>query len=213
MARHKPTSSKPVSPAEEAAIAHGPDPLPDVSPRVEAEVKRLSKTIRRYVRRDILEQRAAVERLLIEGAKARQITRILRAQWPLITARTVELRISQVEAERRAEYTFDRAKEREFAVERLQAMRQRALAGQRPDYKAAVACEKEIAKILGLYAPTKVDVSGELNHSHAMMSVIANMDPELAAEMLQEAKEEKRLAAKARELLPGIVDVPAASEK
>ena len=214
MARRKPSKNKPSTPADEARIAHGPAPLPDVSPRVEAEVARISRTIRRYVRRDILEQRAAVERLMVEGAKARQIARILRQQWPNITMRTVQLRIDQVNAERKAEYTFDRAKEREYAVERLQQVRQRALAGNNPDFKAAVACEKEIAKLMGLYAPTKVEVEGNMSHTHAMMSVIANMDSDLAQEMLEEARQNERLAARAKELLPALVveAEPAASK-
>ena len=213
MARHKPTKNKASLPAEEAAIAHGPAPLPDVSPRVEAEVARLSKQVRRYVRRDILEQRAAVENLLIQGARARQIARILRSTWPNLSMRTVLLRIEQVNAERKAEYTFDRAKEREFAVDRLQALRQRALAGNKPDFKAAVACEKELSKLMGLYAPTKVELEGNMNHNHAMMSVIANMDSDLAQEMLEEARTNERLAARAKELLPGIIDVEPAASK
>jgi hypothetical protein len=222
MARRKPTKNKPHDPAVEARIAHGPDPLPNVSPQVEAEVARLSRQVRRYVRRDIEEQRAAVERLMVEGAKCRQITRILRTQWPNITHRTVALRMDQVNKLRAAEAKDDRVQARAFMVERLEALRTRALTGTRPDYKAAIAAEKEISKLLGLYAPTKVDITGDVNHSLAMVSVITNMDPDLASEILQEARTTERLANRARELLPAIdvevetvsqETVPAASEK
>lgn len=209
MARRKPTKNE-QNPAREAAIAHG---LPNVTPAVEREVARLSKTIRRYVRRDIEEQRAATERLMVEGAGLRQITRILRSQWPNITHRTVRLRMEQVRALRKEDARADRNEARAFMVERLEAMRTRALAGNNPNFKAAIAAEKEIAKLLGLYAPTKVDVSGDVNHSHAMVSVIAGIDPELASELLEEAREEKRLAARAKELLPAlVVDVEAPSK-
>ena len=200
MARRKPPTSN-ENPAREAAIAHG---LPNVTPAVEAEVRRLSRQVRRYVRRDIEEQRAAVERLMVEGAGLRQITRILRSQWPNITHRTVKLRMEQVRALRKEDAKADRNEMRAFMVERLEAMRTRALAGSNPNFKAAIAAEKEIAKLLGLYAPTKVDVSGEVNHSHAMVAVIAGIDDDLAAELLEEARAEKRLAEKARELLPAI---------
>lgn len=200
MARRKPTKN----PAEEARIAHGPDPIPGVSPQVEAEVARLSRTIRRYVRRDIEEQRAAVERLMVEGAKHRQITRILRQQWPNITHRTVALRMAQVNELRKAEAKNDRVTMRAYMVERLEAMRTRALAGANPNFKAAIACEKEIAKLEGLYAPTKVEIDGNMSHTHAMMSVIANMDSDLAQEMLEEARRTERLAKQAEELLPAL---------
>lgn len=216
MARRKPTPIATVespSPNQEATIAHG---LPNVSPHVEAEVARLSKKIRRYVRRDIEEQRAQVEALMVEGAGARQITRILRAQvdprtklplWPNITPVTVRKRMEQVRALRVADAKHDRVTMREDMIERLHKTRQRALANE--DYKAAVACEKEIAKLSGLYAPTKVDVSGDVNHSHAMVAVIAGMDPELAGELLEEARSNERLANEARRLLPAIIDVEA----
>lgn len=209
MARHKP---KPQDPVADARVAFGPDPLPNVSPRVEAEVARLSKQVRLYVRRDIEEQKEAVERLMVEGAYYRQIVRILRQRWPNISRSTVTLRINQVNALRAAERKATREELRDHAVERLQMMRQRALAGNNPNFKAAIACEKEIAKIQGLYAPTKVEVDGDMRHSHAMLSVIANMDPELAGNLLEEAREEKRLAAKARELLPGLIDSKSETE-
>lgn len=211
MARRKPPT-KNENPAKEAAIAHG---LPAVSPAVEAEVKRLSRQVRRYVRADIEEQRAAVERLMVEGALLRQITRVLRNRWPNITHRTVRLRMEQVRSLRKEDAKADRNERRQFMIERLEAMRTRALAGQNPNYKAAIACEKEIAKLEGLYMPVKVDVSGEVSHAHAMVNVIAGIDPELASELLEEAREEKRLAAAARELLPAITveAEPAASEK
>lgn len=201
MARRKPSNPSPESPVKDAQVAHG---LPDVTPAVEREVARLSRTIRRYVRRDIEEQRAAVERLMVEGAKHRQITRILRQQWPNITHRTVALRMAQVNELRKAEAKNDRVTMRAYMVERLEAMRTRALAGANPNFKAAIACEKEIAKLEGLYAPTKVEIDGNMSHTHAMMSVIANMDSDLAQEMLEEARRTERLAKQAEELLPAL---------
>lgn len=210
MARRKPTPN-PTNPATEAAIAHG---LPNVTPAVEAEVQRLSRQVRRYVRRDLEEQRAAVERLMVEGAGSRQITRILRANgFPLITHRTIRLRMEQVRALRKEDAKADRNEARDFMVERLEQLRQRAMAANPPNFKAAIAAEKEIAKLRGLYMPVKVELEGNMNHNHAMMSVIANMDSDLAQEMLEEARTNERLAARAKELLPGIIDVEPAASK
>lgn len=218
MARRKPPTSN-ENPAREAVVAHG---LPNVTLAVEREVARLSRGIRRYVRADIEEQRAVVERLMVEGAGSRQITRILRTtkdpatgtiRWPNITHRTVRLRMEQVRALRKEDAKADRNEARSFMIERLEAMRTRALAGANPNFKAALGAEREIAKLMGLYAPTKVEIDGNMNHSHAMLSVIANMDPELAGEMLEEAKRTERLAKQAEELLPALMAPGAASEK
>lgn len=208
MARRKPPT-KNENPVQEAAIAHG---LPDVTPQVEREVARISRGIRRYVRRDLEEQRAACERLMVEGAGLRQITRILRAQWPNITHRTVRLRMEQVRALRKEDAKADRNEMRAFMVERLEQMRTRALAAANPNYKAALGAEREIAKLLGLYAPTQVKVDGEVNHSHAMVAVIAGIDDDLAQELLNEARETERLAKQAKELLPAIIDVEVETE-
>lgn len=215
--------SEPGKEAREAAVAHG---LPNVDEKTERDVARLSKTIRRYVKKDIEEQRAAVERLMVEGAGRRQIARTMRIledergqkRWPNITDRTVELRITQVYELRKKDLLASSSREerdqaRAYMIERLQDMRQRALVGKSPNYKAAIACEREIAKLQGLYAATKVEVAGNVQHSHAMLSVIANMDPDQATELLEEAKETRRLADEARRLLPSVVTADTASKR
>jgi hypothetical protein len=65
----------------------------------------------------------------------------------------------------------------------------------------ALECTREIAELNGAYAPKKIDATVEHVHLMALNALVANVDLEMAEHLLEEAKEEARLAEMARALL------------
>ncbi len=73
----------------------------------------------------------------------------------------------------------------------------------KPDHAAVYRYEKLLMQIEGTAAPIAVSV--DQTYTQAMLQVTANLTGEQAGELLEEAREQARLAGMARELLPALV--------
>lgn len=182
-------------------------------------IQEATRSVASYDRSAQREQRIIVEKLMVEGAGCAQITRVLREitykdngketgikKWPRISDRIVKKRMEEVRDSRKKDASLapkeEIAEMRSLMVERLTNLRQQAMVEK--NYKTVINCEREIAKLKGLYAPTDVKIEGTVQHNHAMLTVIAGMDPEQAQELLNAGHEQRQLADKARRFLPAI---------
>lgn len=193
-----------------ADIAHGPEPIPGVSEEVELEVAQLAKPVIRYTLEETKRQELYVQDLLINGADYRTITRLCRGQWPKFTARRTEVLVRRVRGWWKDERK-DVPEARDEAIKRIHRMRQWALGEQgpdgkwktKPDLKALARFEALLMKIQGTeHQPAKIEVHQTFNQ--AMAQTIVEMSPEMAEQLLAEARETEKLAQMARELLPAL---------
>lgn len=199
-----------------AQVAHGPPPEQLQPPGIEAEVRALSKTAIRYTRAETELHIRRIEELRINGASMRSIHRMMQAdgsrpEYRKITKKRVEVlwtRITEFWQESSKESAAER---KEAARQRIYQMRLWALGEfdsntktwvRRPDQKALKGIEDLLMKLEGTAAAVEVTV--EHAFTDAMKHVIVNIDPEQAAEMLQEARETRRLAELARTALPAL---------
>jgi hypothetical protein len=196
-----------------ALIACGPDdPQP---PGLEAEVAVLAKTAIRYTHAETELHTRMIEELRVNGASCRQIHRILHAdarrpELKKITKKRVQVlwdRITQFWAEASKETATER---REAARQRIYQMRAWA-AGERdgsghwvrrPDLAELAKCESLLMKIEGYAVPVEITVDGSF--TAALLQVTATLTGEMGSELLEEARENARLAGLAREVLPAL---------
>lgn len=170
----------------------------------------------RYTLQEARAQLAYVEDLVIEGASASQITRLCQTRYPTITKLRVKTLLERVKERHTREDAEARDEWKAAQIRRLHQYRRQCAGvpilnanGERvgwtikPDHKAIIAYERLLAQILGTLEPVRVDV--DVRYTEAMLSVVAQMTGEDAAEYLAEAQETERLAGVARKLLPAHV--------
>lgn len=196
------------SPEEEAAIAFGPDPVPGVTQEQEDEVRELASQagVQRavFTADDIEAQLNAVDELMIQGSRARQIARVLNQRWPTLSLQVIESRMQAVREQRRTERREELEELRHEARERIHNLRRWALTQTPIDAETVLRCESQLAKLDGLYMPKKVDVTAqhEHRHQHALVAVMASLGDDEVSRMLEEQREQEALAAAARRMLP-----------
>lgn len=208
--RYIPTGRAPGRPPKQRGKPLPPPPPRPISPELEAAALAADMTGRAAIDREV--QDDEIERLLIEGADVRAINRILRTRWPM-SIRTVQDRVREIWKRVREERKSDREDQRTTMVERLHRMRQKALYDEKkPDYDAALRAEQQIAKLLGLYEPKQVTVTGMHQHQHAhvhaLAAVVAGLDDTQVEQLLAEQQEQEQLAEQARTLLPALAPSP-----
>lgn len=194
----------------EARIAH--ERLPDaIENEVAALVQASPHRGTLYTREEFREQLGMVEELLVQGAHSAQIARVLRGRWSTFTTARAGKLAARVRARWAKESEEARATNKEAQIRRLHQMRAWA-SGERdrdgkwikpPDHKALAAYERLLMQIQGTAAPVEISASATI--TQALITVSAKLTGEEAAEYLEEAREQARLAAKARALLPAIV--------
>jgi hypothetical protein len=216
MPRHyKPTGRPPGRPPGKTKYEE-PAPAPVFDPDAVALVrKRDPNALELWTEEERALQEDELERLMIQGARIRDIFRIMTTsvgnqapRWPALTMTTLNTRLQTVLERRRTEYRATTDQMRWEQYDRLQEYRRLAMGMTPPDIRAAVIVEKQISTLFGLCAPKKVDVNIEGNVNETLTAVIADLDPEQVEELLSKQREEERLAAVARKHLPqSIIDV------
>lgn len=208
--------------AKKAAEAPAIAADPDLEAQVEALIREApppgppneNPSLRSWTAAETREQLAAVEGLMVQGARPGEIHRVLRRQWPVSMLRVRKL----VDRVKRQWSDFardeDRVACREAAIRRLHGMR-RVAEGERdpndptgrtwlrkPDHAAVLGYERLLADLEGTKKP--IEVSVDSRFTGAMLEVIANLTGDQASEMLEAAMEQKRLAELASRELPAL---------
>ncbi len=194
-------------------------PLPEPEPLTTTElVEKLAaqSEVVRYTLKEVASQLSHVEDLIVEGAGTGQIIRVMQQRFAGITKVRVKNLIARVTETHAKEDAEARTEWKAAQIRRLHQYRRQAAGtpqlaadGSRigwlvkPDHKAIIAYERLLAQICGTLEAVKVDV--DVRYTEAMLSVVAQMTGEDAAEYLFEAQENERLATVARKLLPAHV--------
>lgn len=202
-----------------AEIAHQ-DPVPDpiASPELEASVASLvaSTGVTRWSLAEVRVQEQVVHDLMVQGMKATQIHRAMQADARRPEIRTIKLRRVQALYERIKERWAEEGKAgmavaKQASIFRLHQLRQWALGERdqvtgkwitRPNFTALLRAEDLLIRLEGTAAPIAISV--DQTYTQAMLQVTANLTGEQGAELLEEAREQARLAKLARQLLPAI---------
>jgi hypothetical protein len=177
------------------------------SEKQEREVAHLAAGIISQVELERERRNQLIEQLIIEGTDSYTIWRVGRERFPTLTHDQVRHQMEKIRIKWREENRFELEVQRYASLERLHMLRRGALGEQPPNRALALKCEKEINRLLGVVQPPKQQGNEVHIHSHALMAVIGGIDPEQAAALLEEQKEQERLAQVARTLLPAVVTV------
>lgn len=150
-----------------------------------------------------------VEELMIESTSLDTIARLGRERWPHLTKDKCRTLSKEIERKWMDENQEAKDAHRFAMIERLHRVRRQATDRlfRRPnamDARLVLDCENQIAKLGGLQAPKQIEHSGQIQQQQALYAVVANLDPEQAAEMLREQRETERLAEAARTMLPAL---------
>ena len=192
-------------------------------PAIEREVRALvnASPIVRYTRGEVERQENAVEDLMVHGMLPHQVRRILKGdpskgiigQWPKITQKRVDILCDRVRERWQKERAKTRDSDREAAIRRIARFRQWASGEQnsdgtwkvKPNHAALVAYERILMDLQGTREAIKVDV--DVRYTEAMLGVVARLEGDEGSKLLEEAREQERLANAARRLLPShIID-------
>jgi hypothetical protein len=215
MARHK-RRPAPYEPVTHADLAHGPPPIPGVPAEHEAEVALLAKDVIRYTREEAREQKEWAWNAYLNGSTPQKIATMCRARWPRFTVKRAKQLVKQVRedlAEARSDVDVEaRRAEHIDQIKRwaLHAQGERDRAGKwvrHPNHQALARYKRLEMDLDGTIHLPKIEVHQTFNR--ALVQVIGEMSPEEADRLLAEAREQERLADRAKNLLPAIVDVPA----
>jgi hypothetical protein len=190
------------------------EPVKGGTVAIESEVARMATKAKRWARSEVLRQEMQVEGMIVLGLTDRQISSELRKEWSGMTeARVIVLRKRIVERARNAQREKDPDAYRYFAVQRLH-QQLRNVSGRRtpdgkdwvekPNHQAVARYEKLIMDVEGTAADKKIKVDVDATYTQAMIQVIASLDGEEAAALLEEAREQQAWAEEGRRLLPAV---------
>ncbi len=189
-------------------------------PALVREVEKLARNspVVRYARNEVERQEMLVEDLMIQGTQPARMRQILQGQgWPKISKTRVDLLVERVRERWIQERAKTRDADREAAVRRITRFRTWA-AGERsadgkswvekPNHAAIVQYERILMDLQGTREPLKIDITA--TYTEAMLAVVARLEGDEASKLLDEAREQERLANVARKMLPSaVIDVPA----
>lgn len=182
-------------------------------PAIEREVEVLAADSApvRYARQEVRQQEEDVEQLLKNGSPPSQMCRILRERWPRMSKSRVYMLVARVKDRWREESAKTREMDREAAIRRIHTYRMHA-AGEfdartgkwirQPNHQALAKWERLLMDLQGTREAIKIDVG--VVYTQAMLQVVARLDGEQASDLLEEAREQERLAEAARTLLPAL---------